>query len=117
MCWESSQRSKRVRLLPPPLEPPDSVVEGRSRQSPEFHRPRWFSYTEARNTGKLATEINQVGFQMSIAQERRQIVDFEDVLGVGRIFGRRKQDPRQPTSTASANPRHRRCCDECRCPP
>ncbi|RIS78132.1 hypothetical protein [Mycobacteroides abscessus] len=43
---------------------------------------RWFISIEARNTGRLATEINQVGFQMSKAEERRQILDFEDVLGM-----------------------------------
>lgn len=43
---------------------------------------RWFISVEARNTGRLATEIDQVGFQMSKAEERRQIVDFEDVLGM-----------------------------------
>jgi hypothetical protein len=43
---------------------------------------RWFISIEARNTGRLATEINQVGFQMAQAEERRQIVDFEDVLGM-----------------------------------
>ncbi len=36
----------------------------------------------ARNAGRLATEIDQVGFQMSKAEERRQIVGFKDVLGM-----------------------------------
>lgn len=43
---------------------------------------RWFISIEARNTGRLATEIGQVGFQLSSAEKRRQVVDFEDVLGM-----------------------------------
>lgn len=43
---------------------------------------RWFISIEACNIGRLATEINQIGFQMSKSEERQQIVDFEDVLGM-----------------------------------
>lgn len=42
---------------------------------------RAFISIETRNTGRLATEIDQVGFQMSKAEERRQVVDLTDVVG------------------------------------
>jgi len=43
---------------------------------------RWFISVDISNTGRLATEISRVGFQLSRADERQQIVDFQDVLGM-----------------------------------
>lgn len=42
----------------------------------------WFIAVEISNTGRLATEISQVGFQLSRGEKRRHIVDLEDVLGI-----------------------------------
>lgn len=43
---------------------------------------RWIIGIEISNTGRLATEISQVGFEMARAESRIQIIDFEDALGM-----------------------------------
>lgn len=49
---------------------------------------RWFISIEVSNTGRLATEITQVGFHLPRKESRQQIVDFEDVLGMPIAFPR-----------------------------
>lgn len=44
---------------------------------------------EIRNTGRLSTEINQVGFQLSRAENRRQMVQFDDAMGERIVLPRR----------------------------
>jgi hypothetical protein len=41
----------------------------------------WFLAVDATNTGRLATEINQIGFQLSRRDKRHTIVLFQDALG------------------------------------
>lgn len=41
----------------------------------------WFISIEATNSGRLGTEIGQLGFQVSKREGRKQIVAPEDVLG------------------------------------
>lgn len=50
--------------------------------------PRWFFSIEVSNVGRLASEISQVGFQLPRKESRKQIVDFEDVLGMPITFPR-----------------------------
>jgi hypothetical protein len=42
----------------------------------------WFISIEVKNSGRLGTEVDHVGFQLSRRQARRQIVAMEDVLGL-----------------------------------
>lgn len=46
-----------------------------------FDEGHWFIGVEIRNTGRLATEISNAGFQLSRKESRRQIVDLVDVMG------------------------------------
>lgn len=41
----------------------------------------WFLAVEATNTGRLATEVNQIGFQLSRREKRQTIVLFQDAIG------------------------------------
>lgn len=42
----------------------------------------WFISIQAKNSGRLGTEINQVGFQLPKSQDHKQLVATEDALGL-----------------------------------